>query len=209
MMTEKPNYKSMVLITLLLITILAFIPQPEKRITVHTDPTILADAIVNKNAMIHPDILAKWIIEERSDIIVVDLRSEEDFNKYAIKTSVNMPVKEFLTSGKDELGMDMVTVLVSNDDNQSSQVWLLLKMMGYENTFVLQGGANFWVENYVNPTKPPESSPDSEIFKYEFRKSAAGYFGGGAVVKEAPKKKNPAFAVPRKKKSKKARSGCS
>ena len=191
---------------------LAFMPQPGPVITTRTDPTALADEIVNKSSMLHPDVLAKWMIDEKADLMIVDIRSKEDYTKYSIPGSENIPVKELLEERKDDINSDLVTVFASNGDNESSQVWLLMRMMGYENIYVLQGGVNFWVENYVAPKKPGDNSPDTEVFKYEFRKSAAGYFNGGlAISEDASSKKTakPKMAPRTTKKKKKARSGCS
>jgi rhodanese-related sulfurtransferase len=211
-MSHKPNYRILVIVALLAASFLAFLPQPGKAITRQTDPTALSELIVNKDNMLHPDVLAKWLIDEKPDLAVIDLRSGDDFAKYHIPGAEHIPVKALLEERTTDINGDMVTILASNGDNQASQVWLLLQMMGYENVFVLQGGVNFWVENYVNPRAPGEASPDSEVFKFAFRKAAASHFGGGMVVDsdnttDAPAK--PAFKMPKAKKKKKARSGCS
>ena len=210
-MSKKPNYTILALIAFMSALILAFMPQPGPVITTQTDPTVLADEIVNKESMLHPDILAKWIIDEKADLMIVDIRSNEDYAKYSIPGSENIPVKELLEERKDDINSDLVTVFASNGDNEASQVWLLMRMMGFENVYVLQGGVNYWVENYVAPNKPGDASPDTEIFKYEFRKSAAGHFSGGLSISEdnSDNKAKPQMAPRTTKKKKKARSGCS
>lgn len=210
-MSRKPNYMILTTIAFMSALILAFMPQPRHVITTQTDPSLLANEIVNKNAMIHPDILAKWMIDGKPDLMVIDVRSPEDFEKYHLPGAVNYPVKALLEKEKENINSDMVTVFTSNGDNEASQVWLLLRMMGYNNIYVLQGGVNFWVANYVSPQKPGENSPDTEIFKFQFRKSAAGHFNGGISLEEnatAKKSIKPMFIPEKKSKKKQAREGC-
>jgi rhodanese-related sulfurtransferase len=210
MSNVKFNKRAMVLVALIAAFMLAFIPQPGPRITEMTDPTSLAEEIVNKEAMIHPDHLARWVIDKKADLQIIDVRSAEDHKKYAIPSSENIPVKQLLESTYD-LRTDMDIVLASNGDNQASQVWLVLRMMGFENVYVLQGGVNYWVENIVNPTEPSPNSPDSEIFKYEFRKAAGQFLGGGAAIASSTQESDikKKFVPKKRKKKKKARAGCS
>jgi rhodanese-related sulfurtransferase len=210
-MASKPNYSLLAVLAVLFAITLAFVVnQPGKRLLAETDPAELANDIVNKNAFIHPDELAKMIIEKQA-VNIVDLRSDEDFTAYSIKNSENMPVKYFLMEGKEDLSEDVKTILVSNGDTQASQVWLILEMMGYKNVFVLQGGANYWVETQVFPKPPKQASPDTEVFKYAKRVANASFLHGGAVAApaETKKAKKPVFKVKKKKKKKQAaRSGC-
>jgi len=207
----KPNYKTLLLIAFMSALILAFMPQPGKYITQTTDPTDLGELILNKEAMISPDQVAQWLMEEKPDLAIYDLRSNDDFAKYNIPYSENYPLPDFLKNSADIINEDMITVLASNGDNQASQVWLLLRMMGHENVYVLQGGMNYWVESIVAPSEPGSDSPDSEVFKYAFRKAAGASLSGGlSLTADSGEKKSskPKF-TPKKKKKKKARAGCS
>ncbi|MDL1879157.1 rhodanese-like domain-containing protein, partial [Cytophagia bacterium CHB2] len=145
------------------------------------------------------------------DLLVVDMRSAEEFAQYHIPGAVNIPFnKLFEPEAQEALSEDKTIVLYSNGGTHAAQAWVLLKQMGVE-SLVLLGGLNYWTEAILNPKAPNESVADSEILKYQFQKSASGYFApGGAVA--APADSPTAPAKPKvqidPKKKKKARAGC-
>ncbi len=70
---------------------------------------------------------------------------------------------------------------------------------------VLLGGLNYWVDVYSNPTPPEGVHADSEIFRYQFLKSAGPYLlGDGQVSTESNETDTPAPVKPIKRKKKKS-----
>lgn len=63
----------------------------------------------------------------------------------------------------------------------AGQAWILLQQRGFD-SYILQGGMNYWVQAFLNPTPPGDIAADEDILEYQFRKGAAVYFTGGGVV---------------------------
>lgn len=174
-------------------------------------PQALAEAITNEADHITAEQLAKWLIDKRPDLLVVDMRAAEEFAQYHIPGAVNIPFVElFNDASQQTLSNDKVIVLYSNGGTHAAQAWVLLKQMGIE-SYVLLGGLNYWAEAILNPKMPNELAADSEILKYQFQKSASGFFApGGAIAAPADSAATPAKPKVQidLQKKKKARAGC-
>lgn len=199
-----------VTLLILLGVLLAFSPAGTRKAATFS-PQALAEAITNESDHIAAEELAKWLIDKKPDLLVVDMRSAEEFAQYHIPGAVNIPFnKLFEPDARETLANDKTIVLYSNGGTHAAQAWVLLKQMGIE-SLVLLGGLNYWTEAILNPKAPNELMADSEILKYQFQKSASGYFApGGAIA--APADSAAAPAKPKvpidAKQKKKARAGC-
>lgn len=199
-----------VALLILLGVLLAFSPAGTRKAATFS-PQALAEAITNESDHIAAEELAKWLIDKKPDLLVVDMRSAEEFAQYHIPGAVNIPfTKLFEEEAREMMTGDKTIVLYSNGGTHAAQAWVLLKQMGIE-SYVLLGGLNYWAEAILNPKAPHALAADSEILKYQFQKSASGYFApGGAVA--APADSTTATAKPKVpidlNKKKKARAGC-
>ncbi len=204
------NKKHAAVLVLLLGAFLAITPAGLRQVDSHS-PDGLAQAIVSKSNLVTPDQLSEWIIDERPDLLIVDLRSPQEFTDYHIKGAVNMPLSSlFEDDNLDLFSEDMVNVLYTNGEAHASQAWLLLQQKRID-TFVLAGGLNHWVKAILNPSPPSDLAPDSEVLQYQFRKSASGFFSGGNVVSGQQATKELPKATPKikfRKMKKKAEEGC-
>ncbi len=174
-------------------------------------PQALVEAITNESDHIAAEELAKWLIDKKPDLLIVDMRSAEEFAQYHIPGAVNIPFnKLFEPETQETLSNDITIVLYSNGGTHAAQAWVLLKQMGID-SFVLLGGLNYWIEAILNPKAPNDLVADAEILKYQFQKSASGYFvPGGAVsasVDSSRTTAKPKVQIDVKQK-KKARAGC-
>lgn len=199
-----------VALLILLGVLLAFSPAGTRKAST-ISPQELAEAITNESDHLAAEELAKWLIDKKPDLLVVDMRSAEEFAQYHIPSAVNIPFNRlFESEARETLSNDKTIVLYSNGGTHAAQAWVLLKQMGIA-SYVLLGGLNYWAEAILNPKAPNELVADSETLKYQFQKSAAGYFApGGALA--APADSTAAPAKPKvqidSKQKKKARAGC-
>lgn len=174
-------------------------------------PQALAEAITNESDHLAAEELAKWLIDKKPDLLVVDMRSAEEYVQYHIPGAVNIPFnKLFDPEAQETLSNDNTIVLYSNGGTHAAQAWVLLKQMGIE-SYVLLGGLNYWAEAILNPKAPNDLVADTEILKYQFQKSASGYFApGGAIAAPADSAAAPTKSKVQidPKQKKKARAGC-
>lgn len=201
-----------ILTTLVLILGLVIAMVPDNTIKPYklTAPEMV-DEIRSGTEFISPDDLAHWIITNDPSIQLIDVRTPDDFESFSLNKAINIPLVNILNKAYvDYLDQDVkVNILYSNGTTNAHQAWMILRQLGYENNYVLQGGLNFWMETIRNPDAPPAGSPDDEIARYEFRKGASQFFGGEAVKavgKTEAKANKP--KIKRRKKKKAPDGGC-
>jgi rhodanese-related sulfurtransferase len=158
-----------------------------------------------------PDEVAQMIVSKDPSLLLVDVRSEDEYEKYHLPGAINVPLSSLLEEQwKDYLNQDLrYNVFYSNSTVNANQAWMLTRQLGYQNNYVLQGGLNYWVETILNPTPPESTSPNEEIAKYDFRKGAGQALGGGAAVQTNSSLAAPALPkiAPRPQK-KRVQGGC-
>lgn len=172
------------------------------------EPQQLLREIIQPTRYVTTDHVAKMIIQKDPSLELIDVRSEEEFNSFALPNSINIPLDSILN--KNNLAYFGIpgtkVVFVANDDVQADQAWVLTKRLGYKSTYVMTGGLNRWIETIIQPKKPSEDEPYTAIETYEFRKGAQLYFTGAKVeTQEVSKVK---VDVVRRKKTSVAAGGC-
>ncbi len=158
-----------------------------------------------------PDEVANMIIMEDPSFLLIDVRGQDEYEKFHLPGAVNIPATDILAEEwVDYLDQDTRhNIFYSNGTVTANETWMITIQLGYENNYVLQGGLNYWVETIMNPEAPAITSPDEEIAKYNFRKGAGMKLGGGEDVENqesAPVTSLPKIA-PRPKK-KRTEGGC-
>lgn len=191
--------------------IIAAIPQNK------TQPyKLTADELLNevntRTQYITPDVVADMIIKKDPSLNLIDVRSQAEFEKYSLPGAVNIPSADLLSEQyTDVLNQDVkMNVLYSNGTLTANEAWMILRQLGYENNYVLEGGLNYWFDAIMNPQKPASTSSDEEFAKYDFRKSAGMALGGGVAIQSTTNQENSAAkpAIKAAGKKKKAAGGC-
>jgi len=161
--------------------------------------------------LIHPDELADWLINNDPSIQLIDVRTPDEYEQFSLGNAINIPFSDILSEEwVDYLDQGVkMNILYSNGSSKSHEAWMILRQLGYDNNYVLQGGLNYWVETILNPESPKSTEPNDAIAKYDFRKGASQYFGGAAISTKSsssPTTKKP--VIKRKAKKKAPEGGC-
>lgn len=175
------HYLALVLIPLGMI--MAAVPQN----TTHAyklSPEELLEQINSGVQYFSPDEIADMIIKKDPSLQLIDVRSQDEYEKFHLPGAMNIPLSELLADEwKDYLNQDVrVNVFYSNGTVNANQAWMMTMQLGYKNNYVLQGGLNYWAETIMNPTAPAPTSPDEEIARYNFRQGAGMALGGASEV---------------------------
>lgn len=196
---------------LLLGVVIAMVPEDTTKPYKLTAEQMLQE-IQGATEMVSADEVAHWLISQDPSVQLIDVRSPNEFQTYHLDGAINVPISAIL---KDEYrdyldqGVKM-NVLYSNGTTGSHQAWMILRQLGFENNYVMQGGLNYWFDTIMNPSRPGSTSADEEFAKYDFRKAASGVFGGGGgLTLTAPtqtKAEKP--QIKRRKKKKAPAGGC-
>lgn len=158
---------------------------------------------------ISTDDLAKGLITKDPSIILVDVRSKEEYDHFSLDGAINIPMEDILKEDNQAyFDQDIYnTVLFSNGTSLADEAWMIMKSHDYEGNFVLKGGLNQWFKTIIDPEKPGPDAGLAERENYEFRKGASMFFtgvsanGAGASSDTKPKTKAaPKPVVKRKKK---------
>jgi rhodanese-related sulfurtransferase len=173
----------------------------------------MLDEINSRTQFVSPDVVADMIVKKDPTLRLIDVRSQEEFEKYSLPGAINIPASDLLSEQyTDILNQDVkMNVLYSNGTLAANEVWMITRQLGYENNYVLEGGLNYWFDAILNPQKPASTSSDEEFAKYDFRKSAGQALGGGVLSVQGPANQSEQSAKPAVKaapKKKKAAGGC-
>ncbi len=119
---------------------------------------------------------AKEILSNKNDeYIFVDIRNPREYDNFHIEGAVNVPMQrvlddEFIPYLKD----NKKKILYSNESIKANEIKLLLTQYGYENIYVLQGGANYWKENMLTKDVfKSQGNYDDEKLKFDTNKLKA------------------------------------
>jgi len=191
--------------------IIAAVPQNKTKPYKLTAEELLAE-VNTRTQYITPDAVADLILKKDPSLRLIDVRSQEEYEKFSLPGAINIPATDLLSSQyADILNQDVkMNVLYSNGTLVANEAWMVTRQLGYMNNYVLEGGLNYWFDAIMNPQKPASTSPDEEFAKYDFRKSAGQALGGGGAV-SATSEQSSASAKPAIKpaaKKKKAAGGC-
>jgi rhodanese-related sulfurtransferase len=192
--------------------IIAAVPQNTTHPYKLTASQLLEEANT-RTQFITPETVADMIVQKDPTLQLIDVRSQDEFEKFSLPGSVNVPLSELLSETNLTLfDQDVkMNVFYSNSTLQANEAWMITRQLGYSNIYVLEGGLNYWFEAILNPKQPASTSPDEEFARYDFRKSASQALGGsGAAVQSTDAGTTPAAkpaikAIPKKKK---AAGGC-
>ena len=196
-----------VLVALLLAIIILFLPAQDSK-KYRFDPQDIARSIEESEDQIDPTTVSQWIIEGRRDFMLIDIRDSDAFEQGHIKGAENIPLPRLLQKDTlDELPEEKLVVIYSNGSSHAAQAWLVMKTAGFD-SYMLEGGFNYWNKVIMNPKAPADEASDDEILRYKTQLAVKGYFGGDATAvsnqvasSDKPKTKK-IIRKPRKKKKK-------
>lgn len=187
--------------------ILLFLPsnKPHELIT----PEELLSQVNNPSRFISPDMVASRIIEKDPSILLVDVRTSDEFLNYTLPGAINIPLSNISSESSMETlkqnGIDFI--FFSNGTIVSDQAWILGKRLGLDNIFIMQGGINLWFDNFFMTPVPSELEGGSEFELYQFRLGVRQFFTGGEI--NATPASNPeTIQVRQKSKKSAAEGGC-
>ena len=136
---------------------------------------------------IQPTDLADWIIQDRNDYTLVDLRAAKNFDTYHIPGAQNLPMASLTANS---FTRNQKIVLYSSDSTQAAKALFLLETQGFKSVYLLNGGVEGWHDTVLFPVK----SPGMDAVTFEKQALVAKYFGG--APREAGATTSAALAAP-------------
>jgi len=118
--------------------------------------------------------LARWIRDRDPDLRIVDLRSREAFEEFTIPQADWVPLDSLVATAIEPSSS---LVLVSADGDFAAQAWVMARLMGHRNAWVLEGGVLAWIQEVLTPIVPA-TLPDEDSAYWESVIEMARYYGG-------------------------------
>jgi rhodanese-related sulfurtransferase len=191
--------------------VIAAVPQNKTKPYKLTADELLSE-VNTRTQYLTPDVVADMIIKKDPALRLIDVRSQDDFEKFSLPGAINIPATDLLSDQyTDILNQDVkMNVFYSNGTLTANEAWMVTRQLGYNNNYVLEGGLNYWFDAILNPQKPSSTSSDEEFAKYDFRKSAGMALGGGGAIQSTQQQSNVSAkpVVKSAPKKKKAAGGC-
>lgn len=194
----------------LVLGVVALFGDPYAGGTIRVNPKELARAVASGASEVTVHELADWIIRQRSDYRLLDLRDAEAVAAYHIPGAE--PVALSALADYPLLRNEKI-VLYGADDARAAHAWTLLRVQGFRGVYTLKGGLEAWKHQILFPAFA-ENAAAKEVEK---ARGISHFFGGSVQVGgeevvakkavELPKVELPA-ASPVVARKKKPREGC-
>jgi len=147
---------------------------PYRGASVTIDTKELGRIVETETDHVSVEELANWIIQERIDFRLVDLRSDSEFTAYHIPGAEQVALSTLSEHG---LQRNEKIILYSEGGIHSAQAWLLMKAQDYKAVYMLRGGLDEWREKVLFPR--PAANPTAEqTAAFEKMKEVSKFFGG-------------------------------
>lgn len=88
---------------------------------------------------------ARRLIEDKSDLVILDVRTASEYEDGHIEGAVNIPVQE-LSSHLDELSDEDELLVYCRTGNRSAQAVDILQDVGFTKIYHMNAGITGWIE---------------------------------------------------------------
>jgi rhodanese-related sulfurtransferase len=104
-----------------------------------------------REVQIEPAELLSMMHDIQIKAVLLDVRSERDYNQFHIFGARHLPESEVISAAKEFIMEPANTVLVvmSNDESLATEAWKKLKAESLPNVYILEGGVNNWIRTYA------------------------------------------------------------
>ena len=111
---------------------------------------IREEALSTREVYIHPGELLDTFHNHKLNLMMIDVRSEADYNLFHLLDAVHMPPEEIPAAVDDLIAMpaNTVYVVMSNDETAATDVWKTLTAEAVPNVYILSGGINNWLDTF-------------------------------------------------------------
>ena len=134
----------------------------------------LAEEITAERDHISAPQLADRIMAGDAGLRVFDLRSIGEFEQMHIPTAQHASIETLL---REPLRRDTTVVVYSEGGAHAAQAWVLLRLRGYQQVFVLREGLFEWIARVAEPRLGVDASA-AERAAFEEAAKYSRFFGG-------------------------------
>jgi len=143
-------------------------------------------ALNDRSVQIHPGELLVSQADQKLNIVMLDVRSEADYNLFHIKDAKNVPlegIRNLVPGLLSQNSANTIVVLMSNDEAAASEAWKVLQTESVPNVYILEGGINNWISIFgkdeAGITPIPAAVADDQL-RYSFAAALGDRYAASA-----------------------------
>lgn len=126
----------------------------------------------DRAVQIEPGELLHTMHDHMLNLVMLDLRSEADYNLFHLEDALNVSLEELPAMIPDLLlePPASVIILMSNDETRATEAWKLLVAESVPTVYILEGGINRWIAIFAaeDARIRPGGSPAEDALHYDF-----------------------------------------
>ena len=109
--------------------------------------------LANREVQIHPGELLEKLHDPALNVIMLDVRSERDYNLFHILDARHVPLAEIppIAPELQSEPANTLVVVMSNDETAAIKAWKILRAESIPSAYILEGGVNGWLRIFADP----------------------------------------------------------
>ncbi|MBK8903944.1 MAG: YeeE/YedE family protein [Anaerolineaceae bacterium] len=109
-------------------------------------------ALDERAVQVHPAEMLEHLHDPKLKVIMLDVRSEADYNQFHILDAQNVPLAEIpeIVPALHLEPANAVFFVMSNDETAATEAWKILQAESVPNVYILEGGVNNWLALFAN-----------------------------------------------------------
>lgn len=122
---------------------------------------------------VHPGEVVEWKQDTNASVKILDVRSEADFNRFHLLGASRVDPQQLSDAVyvKQLLGSrdDVLRFVISNGERDATAAWKVLRGLGVQNLYIVEGGYNKWLQIYppdpcvATPLAPDKQRDDEQL----------------------------------------------
>jgi rhodanese-related sulfurtransferase len=118
--------------------------------------------VAERQVQIHPAELLNTMADDRLETVLLDVRSENDYNLFHIEGAQRVDQEDLVAFSSEllaETANNKVVVVMSNDEDSATEAWKTLTAESVPNVYILEGGVNNWLATFAIDEPDIEPTP--------------------------------------------------
>ncbi|MBK8023264.1 MAG: YeeE/YedE family protein [Chloroflexi bacterium] len=117
---------------------------------------------------VHPAEMLSWTNDPKIVNILVDVRSEAEYNLFHIRDARHVPYEDLdgVVEEFHALPDNALVFVMSSDEEEATAAWKYLIAEGVVNLYILEGGVNHWIELYGEGVFETVATPAPDQMAY-------------------------------------------
>ena len=151
------------------------IGQPNTKRLMANQASALDERLQAREPFIDPAELLSLMHNNQIELILLDVRSEADYNQFHLLDAQRVTVDELERGWAKGIAPAKVIVLMSNDEDAAALAWRRVAVYPNANPYVLAGGINRWLEVFgdgrLDAPGPEQPAVGNDMLRRTFRQA--------------------------------------